>query len=73
LEIDHHIWYPFEKAIGSLKYKSFNKHEPTFENLRSWFKDYLIPEIIDEIFHSSPKTINRRNFRRGNVSKHSTS
>ena len=39
--LDHHIWYPFEKAIKHLKYKSFHEHEPTYANLSSWFKDYL--------------------------------
>lgn len=40
-QLDNHIWYPFEKAIKHLRYKSFHKHEPTFDNLSSWFKDYL--------------------------------
>lgn len=39
--LKEHIWYPFEKTIESLLYKSFNKHERTFENISSWFKDYL--------------------------------
>jgi len=41
LKLDNHIWYPFEKAIKHLKYKSFHQHERTFENLNSWFKDHL--------------------------------
>lgn len=36
-----HEWYPFEKAISDLKYKSFHEHERTFENWSSWFKDFL--------------------------------
>lgn len=36
-----HEWYPFEKAITSLRYKSFDEHERTFDNWSSWFKDYL--------------------------------
>lgn len=40
-QLDHHIWYPFEKAIKHLKYKSFHQHEPSFENLSKWFKDHL--------------------------------
>ncbi len=39
--LDSHIWYPFEKAIKHLKYKSFHQHEPNFTNLNSWFKDHL--------------------------------
>jgi len=40
-KLDGHIWYPFEKAIKHLRYKSFHKHEPTFENFSAWFKDHL--------------------------------
>lgn len=40
-KLDNHIWYPFEKAIKHLRYKSFHQHEPTYENLSSWFKDHL--------------------------------
>ena len=40
-QLDNHLWYPFEKAIKHLKYKSFHEHERTFENFNTWFKDYL--------------------------------
>lgn len=40
-QMNNHIWYPFEKAIKHLKYKSFHQHEPTFENFNAWFKDHL--------------------------------
>jgi len=36
-----HEFYPFEKAIGELRYKSFDKYEKNFVNFESWFKDYL--------------------------------
>lgn len=36
-----HLWYPFEKAIKHLSYRSFHEHERTFENWSSWFKDWL--------------------------------
>ncbi|MCK5689152.1 hypothetical protein KAI87_07775, partial [Myxococcota bacterium] len=36
-----HEWYPFEKTLTALKYKSFQEHERTFDNLSSWFKDWL--------------------------------
>lgn len=36
-----HIWYPFSKAKRDLSYRSWHEHERTFENLSSWFKDYL--------------------------------
>ncbi len=40
--INEHIWYPFEKTIGSLRYKSFDNYDRTLENWSSWFRDYLI-------------------------------
>ena len=40
-QLETHIWYPFEKAIKHLRYKSFHQNERTFENLSSWFKDNL--------------------------------
>ena len=40
-QLDHHIWYPFEKAIRHLRYKSFHQHERTFDNFSNWFKDNL--------------------------------
>ncbi len=40
-QLDNHIWYPFEKAIKHLKYKSFHEHERTLENFSAWFKDHL--------------------------------
>lgn len=36
-----HLWYPFDKAIKHLWYRSFHEHERTFENWSSWFKDWL--------------------------------
>ena len=41
-KLDNHIWYPFEKAIKHLAYRSFYDHERTFDNWSFWFKDYLI-------------------------------
>ncbi len=40
-KLDLHEWYPFEKAISDLRYKSFHEHERTFENWSAWFKDGL--------------------------------
>jgi len=40
-KLEMHEWYPFEKSIADLKYRSFNEHERTFDNLSSWFKDFL--------------------------------
>lgn len=36
-----HEWFPFERAIEVLRYKSFHEHERTFDNWSSWFKDWL--------------------------------
>ncbi|MBM4394090.1 MAG: hypothetical protein FJ087_00190 [Deltaproteobacteria bacterium] len=39
--LDFHEWYPFEKAIGHLRYNSFHEHERTFDNWSAWFRDFL--------------------------------
>jgi len=36
-----HLWYPFEKAVKHLSYRSFHEHDRTFENWSMWFKDWL--------------------------------
>jgi hypothetical protein len=63
-EIDYHIWYPFDKAVSSLRYNSFNKHEPTFENLSSWFKDFLFSRLYDKLHK---KNDNKKMFAEGVV------
>jgi len=40
-KLDVHLWYPFEQAVSALRYKSFHDHEPSFDNLSSWFKEWL--------------------------------
>ncbi len=40
-KLDIHEWYPFEKAISSLRYKSFDEHDRNFDNWSGWFKDWL--------------------------------
>ena len=40
-KLDLHEWYPFEKSISALSYKSFHDHERNFDNWSSWFKDWL--------------------------------
>ena len=39
--VNTHLWYPFEKAIKHLRYRSFHEHDRTFDNWSSWFKDWL--------------------------------
>lgn len=41
-KLDMHEWYPFDKAIDHLRYKSFHEHERTFDNWSSWFKEGLV-------------------------------
>lgn len=40
-QLDVHEWFAFERSISELRYRSFNEHARTYENLSSWFKDYL--------------------------------
>jgi hypothetical protein len=40
-KLDVHEWYPFTMTVERLRYTSFEKHERTFANWSSWFKDWL--------------------------------
>lgn len=40
-KLDYHEWYPFEKAVSDLRYKSFHEHERNFDNWSAWFRDGL--------------------------------
>ncbi len=40
-KLPHHLWYPFQKSITSLRYKSFDKFDRNFDNWSSWFKEHL--------------------------------
>jgi hypothetical protein len=46
-----HVWYPFEKAVGDLRYKSFHEHERTFDNWSSWFKNGLMSRFVAKRSH----------------------
>lgn len=39
--LDYHEWYPFDKSVTDLRYKSFHEHERNFDNWSVWFKDWL--------------------------------
>lgn len=39
--LDLHEWYPFERAIQALRYRSFHEHARTFDNWSEWFEKYL--------------------------------
>lgn len=41
-KLDHCLWYPFEKAMKHLAYRSFHEHERSFEAWSSWFEKYLV-------------------------------
>lgn len=45
-KLDVHMWYPFEKAVDNLKYRSFHEHERNFDNWSSWFKDWLVSRFF---------------------------
>lgn len=48
-KLKYHLWYPFEKAVSSLRYKSFYEHPRTFDNWSSWFKDWLFSLFYTKI------------------------
>ena len=64
-KLDFHLWYPFEKSIDSLKYKSFYEHERTFDNWSSWFKDWLFSRFYTKI--ASKKGLSDKIFAEGVV------
>lgn len=41
-KLSTHLWYPFEKTIRHLRYRSFHEHDRTFDNWSNWFENYLI-------------------------------
>lgn len=48
-KLDNHEWYPFEKAIADLRYKSFHEHDRTFDNWSLWFKDWLFSRYYTKL------------------------
>jgi len=50
--LDMHEWYPFEKTVTALSYRSFHEHERTFNNWSAWFKNGLISRFYTK---RSPK------------------
>lgn len=47
--LDYRIWYPFEKAIKHLSYRSFHEHERSFEGWSVWFEKYLISRFSSKL------------------------
>lgn len=64
-KLDFHEWYPFEKAVTGLGYKSFHEHERTFDNWSAWFKDGLFSRYYTKI--ASKKGIADKVFAEGVV------
>ena len=64
-KLDFHEWYPFEKTIADLKYKSFDEHERTFDNWSLWFKDWLHSRLYQRI--ASKKGLTDKVFAEGVV------
>ena len=64
-KLDFHEWYPFEKAITDLRYKSFHEHERNYDNWSSWFKDWLHSRFYQKI--ASKKGLTDKVFAEGVV------
>lgn len=64
-KLDFHEWYPFEKAMGDLRYRSFHEHDRTFDNWSSWFKDWLHSRYYQKI--ASKKGLDDKVFAEGVV------
>ena len=45
-QLDYHVWYPFEKSISNLRYKSFDNHARTFENWSHWLRELLFSPLF---------------------------
>ncbi|MBI1869859.1 MAG: hypothetical protein HYS07_01540 [Chlamydiae bacterium] len=64
-QLNVHEWFPFERAIEVLRYKSFHEHERNFENWSSWFKDYLFSRYFTK--RASKLNLNTQVFAEGVV------
>jgi hypothetical protein len=65
--LDRHEWYPFDKAVENLRYKSFNEHERTFDNLSAWFKDFLFSRYYQKKQRREPGAEGEKAFAEGVV------
>ena len=64
-KLDLHEWYPFDKAMEHLRYRSFHEHERNFANWNSWFKDWLHSRYFTKI--ASKKGLQEKAFAEGVV------
>lgn len=44
-QLEAHEWFPFERTISDLRYRSFDEHERNYDNWSKWFKDHLISRL----------------------------
>lgn len=49
-DLPTHLFYPFNKAIKDLRYRSFHEHDRTFDNWSDWFKDWLMSRFYTKRF-----------------------
>lgn len=64
-KLDFHEWYPFDKAVQDLRYRSFHEHARTFDNWNAWFKDGLHSRYYQKI--ASKKGLEDKVFAEGVV------
>lgn len=64
-KLEFHEWYPFDKAISDLRYRSFHEYSRTFDNWSAWFKDHLYSRYYQKI--ASKKGIDDKVFAEGIV------
>lgn len=50
-----HEFYPFERAMFNLVYKSFSKYDRTFKNWSIWFRDYLFSLYYSKKHRTPPR------------------
>ena len=54
LDLDEPDWFAFDYCKANFAYESFHKYEKTFENLSSWFKDWIFSLAYNK-YHAKKK------------------
>lgn len=47
-KLNTYLWYPFEKAVNHLRYRSFHEHDRDFDGWSVWFEDYLVSRFASK-------------------------
>jgi hypothetical protein len=47
-KLNTHLWFPFERTLSDLRYRSFHEHARTFENWSNWFKTGLVSRFYSK-------------------------